>query len=125
MKYYLIMIFFSIALICCSVYYGYTYYKYRYRSEERKLRVTKIDPFRLKTTTMYHVVGEMTDIPGIEMRSLEYYSKRKLKASEGDIITVRYISGTQFMIDPAGFFKNMVGLIVIYILAMVIFLFYK
>ena len=74
---------------------------------------------------MYCVAGELVDMPGIEMSSLEYYTAKKLKVSEGDIITVRYIGGQQFMVDPNSFLKNMIWMIVFFILTVLILFFYK
>ena len=125
MRYYLIGVVFCIMVLVLSVYYAYIYYKYTYKSVEKKLRITAIHTFKMKSTTMYFIIGEMEDMPGIEMRSLEAYSERKLKYSEGDIVTVRYISGQEFMIDPAAFLKNMGGLMIFFVLTILILLFYK
>ena len=125
MKFYILGTVLCIIVLGFAVYYGYTYYMYKYRSEERKLRVTRIGTFRSKTTTMYCVAGELVDMPGIEMSSLEYYTAKKLKVSEGDIITVRYIGGQQFMVDPNSFLKNMIWMIVFFILTVIILFFYK
>ena len=106
-----------------AVYYGYLYYTYKYKSEERLLRITRFHKRQTKHGYVYYVIGELTDMPGMELRSFENYTSGGLKFVEGEVIPVRYTKGNRFAIDPDHilyYLRIMVVFIVIAAVAMFI-----
>ena len=101
-------------LLGMGIYYAYMYYIHIYKSEERMLRVTNIEIHRNRNgSRYYYVIGELVDMPGEQLKSLDTYSLRSQQHFAGDIIPVRYAGTRRFAVDPQKMLHNAVILIIV------------
>ena len=108
------MIAMNVFLFGMGIYYAYMYYIHIYKSEERMLRVTNIEIHRNRNgSRYYYVIGELVDMPGEQLKSLDTYSLRSQQHFAGDIIPVRYAGTRRFAVDPQKMLHNAVILIIV------------
>ena len=108
------MIALNVFLFGMGIYYAYMYYIHIYKSEERMLRVTNIEIHRNRNgSRYYYVIGELVDMPGEQLKSLDTYSLRSQQHFAGDIIPVRYAGTRRFAVDPQKMLHNAVILIIV------------
>lgn len=108
------MIALNVFLLGMGIYYAYMYYIHIYKSEERMLRVTNIEIHRNRNgSRYYYVIGELVDMPGEQLKSLDTYSLRSQQHFAGDIIPVRYAGTRRFAVDPKRLLRDAVMMIIV------------
>ncbi len=107
------MIALNVFLLGIGIYYAYMYYIHIYKSEERILRITNIEIHRGRNgSKYYYIIGELVDMPGEQLKSLETYSLRAQYHYEGDVIPVRYAGTKRFTVDPKRLLRDAVMMII-------------
>ena len=104
----------DIFLLGMGIYYAYMYYLHVYRSEERILRITNIEIHSGRYgSKYYYIIGELVDMPGEQLKSLDSFSLRAQYLNVGEVIPVRYADTKRFAINPKRFLRDAVMLIII------------
>lgn len=109
-----IFILMNIFLLGMGIYYAYMYYIHIFKSEERMLRITDIDIHRNRNgSRYYYIVGELEDMPGEQLRSLDSFPLTGRYHYEGDVIPVRYAGTKRFAVDPQKLLRNVILMFVL------------
>ena len=96
------------------IYHAYMLFIHIYRSEERMLHITDIEIHRNRNgSRYYYIVGELVDVPGERLRSLDTFPLRSRYHYEGDIIPVKYAGTKRFAVDTQKLVRNVVIIFVI------------